>query len=87
MKAVGLHRVGDFQVQMDAFAARRRARPQRDEFLGIAGQIAGLMRLRPRPRAAAARPQCPSPIASRRSMPPSRYFGECLRRQRRQDKV
>ena len=28
MKAIGLHRVGDLQGQLDAFAARRRAGPQ-----------------------------------------------------------
>jgi hypothetical protein len=37
MKAVRLHRIGDFQVQFYAFATGRRARPQSDEFLGIAG--------------------------------------------------
>jgi hypothetical protein len=40
METVRLDRIGDFQIEGDAFAARRRAGPERHEFLGIAGQSA-----------------------------------------------
>src|SRR5258706_16381408 len=40
MKAIGLHRIGDFQVQLDAFSAWRSTWPQANEFLGISGQKA-----------------------------------------------
>jgi len=38
--------VGPVKVQVDAFATRRRVRPQSDEFLGVAREIAGFMLLR-----------------------------------------
>src|SRR5579872_1321738 len=65
MKAVGLDGIRDFQVQRDALAAGRRGRPQGNEFLRIAWQVARLgLRTRGarQHRASQAKPQQFPPI-------------------------